>query len=300
MFGVTIIEPKEVKEVREGALFMKEVLSSSELKDKMPNFYKLFKNYLDVFYCLIDVISKQDCFYDSVDSRYYIQSYLALRGYATVYSKEYTGSSSNKSTMGLTVLSAVLVGLILKTEFSRLPNQLKESLITYKKTNEYTYRTDVLSLPLFNEKYLALIEDNASRLVLNNFTRKSLSKDFVALNYGVEEAIKTYAQLKPNQKQVSKIAQDILTKASKLIEKDIAKVGYITEKDLVNRLLRNSKKLNKEVTRHEIEVNLSRVVNILCLENNLKRKNLTKLLRSQLNIKESDVRISKKPLIYFR
>lgn len=300
LFNVTIIEPENIVEIRESVKNMITILRSEYLCDYMPNFYKLFKNYINVTCCLLENISKQDVLYDLKSEEYKIYSYLALKSYSLSYEKEYTGFKMSIGMMNRHLATATIVGLLTKIKLSDAPKEISKALYGYKVDNQYKYHTHILTIPLFTKDYIDKLEAKAKVMMDNKFTRRSLDKNMVLINYDLDTATNTFVQLKENEKKVSKSIINLYSDAEKIITKQVAKYGFISEPKLIERLYRNGKKVDSKITKEVISSDLSKISNLLCKELGLDRKGLTNKLRSELKIKDTDIRPNKRPKLYIK
>lgn len=297
--NITIVEPLEITEKKEAIDWFKKELLSNDLKQKYPYVYKILWRYLDTFCTLLDIYCSQGYIYNEITEHYELLSYMSRDKINTEYAKHY-GKKLSPVTLHTTINLMALTMIINKLSFNEIPRNLKTNLASHKQLNGYERHTDVIVIPKLPKNFMTNLNNFCKILSDTQFTKTALSKDYVVANYGVERADNTFAQTRPEDKQVSTKFQEYLKETMKIIDREFKKTNYIQEAILLDRLFLNFKRKNKTNSRVDIEMKYKQIRNSLVDGYAYERVKLTNDIRVKLSITETEIPKSKRPYIFVK
>lgn len=295
--AIDIEEPLEITEKRFALDFIKSELLSENLESKYPYIKKVLGRYLETFCTLLDIYCSKGYSYNQITGRYEFLSYMSRETINKEYAKYY-GSEMSTTTLHTTINLMALSFLIKKLPFKEIPRYLKIQLLNHKKINGYERYTDVVVIPKYDTEYLSELNSFCKVLFDTNFTKTSLSKDYVLATYGVERANNTFSQTKPENKEISDKFQDILKATIKIIDREFKRSNYIQESEITTRLFKNLTRSEKIQSKSDVKLKYKQIRSTLEDGYGYTRLRLTIDLREELNISYKDIPKTKRPHIY--
>lgn len=299
VLGADISEPEQVTQILESVDKVKKALTSPDLKSNYPFIKTMLWRYIDDFCVLLDVFSSQGFVYNDKVSEYQVLSYFS-RATINKKIKEIYGKEKASQTLHTTINLMAILFLIEKLPYHEIPNDIKKTVVGYKKKNTYKRYTDVIKVPFFPDDFMESLNDFCKVLKDTGFTKDVLTKDYVMANYGKDRALNAFSQTNREQDDISEAYLDMAKDSLKILERTFKKKGYITEQEIVHKLYLSYKRKGLVKGKADVTRRFKKVRGYISENYGYERQLLTQETRKELNVSLEDVPKNKRPHIFVK